>query len=166
MKFNFAAVCLRNNKLAGGEAVVHVDNLQALVSKAHSSEVKLHMKFEGGASPKDGIFDFEIDYHLTHADGDGVEEGQLDITRKKQASNYITEIKTSTKPFASKPIIPATISNADILLESDRQTFLKLSYVNPAKERDLVVSIKRDPMKKMEISVTSNGAVLLDQASQ
>jgi len=152
-----------SNKVAGGEAFIQIDDVKSKFPGAHSSEIRVHVAFDGKASPADGIFDFEIDYHLTHADGDGVEEGQLDITRKKQGSNYITELKTSTKPFASKPIIPATISNADILLESDRQTFLKLTYVNPAKERNLVVSIKRDPMKKMEISVTSNGAVLLDQ---
>merc|ERR1719347_584878 len=99
---------IKDSILRTGTAVVHVDNLQALVSKSHSSEVKLHMKFDGGASPKDGIFDFEIDYHLTHADGDGVEEGELDIIRKKVGGQWETQIKTFTKPFSAVPIIPAT----------------------------------------------------------
>merc|ERR1711935_766040 len=105
------------NKLAGGEAFIHFDDLQKLAPKAHSSEVEIHLKFDGGATPRDGIFDFEIDYHLTHSDGDGVEEGELHIVRKQVGGNG--RLKSRPKPnlfpespsFPKPSVMPILISN-------------------------------------------------------
>merc|ERR1712123_92690 len=151
------------NKLAGGEAFIHFDDLQKLAPKAHSSEVKIHLKFDGGATPRDGIFDFEIDYHLTHSDGDGVEEGELNIVRKQVGGKWETKIETKTKPFAGVPIIPKAISNAHFDIKSDRKTFLELHYVNAEKNRDIEVDIIREPGKQLEVIVKKDGAVLVDQ---
>merc|ERR1712123_378206 len=151
------------NKLAGGEAFIHFDDLQKLAPKAHSSEVEIHLKFDGGATPRDGIFDFEIDYHLTHADGDGVEEGELNILRKQVGGKWETKIETKTKPFAAVPIIPKAISNAHFDIKSDRKTFLELHYVNAEKNRDIEVDIIREPGKQLEVIVKKDGAVLVDQ---
>jgi len=151
------------NKLAGGEAFIHFDDLQKLAPKAHSSEVEIHLKFDGGATPRDGIFDFEIDYHLTHSDGDGVEEGELNIVRKQVGGKWETKIETKTKPFAGVPIIPKAISNAHFDIKSDRKTFLELHYVNAEKNRDIEVDIIREPGKQLEVIVKKDGAVLVDQ---
>merc|ERR1712106_927955 len=151
------------NKLAGGEAFIHFDDLQKLAPKAHSSEVEIHLKFDGGATPRDGIFDFEIDYHLTHSDGDGVEEGELNIVRKQVGGKWETKIETKIKPFAGVPIIPKAISNAHFDIKSDRKTFLELHYVNAEKNRDIEVDIIREPGKQLEVIVKKDGAVLVDQ---
>merc|ERR1711892_928357 len=113
------------NKLAGGEAFI----------------------------PFDGIFDFEIDYHLTHSDGDGVEEGELHIVRKQVGGKWETKIETKTKPFSGVPIIPKAISNAHFDIKSDRKTFLELHYVNAEKNRDIEVDIIREPGKQLEVIV-------------
>merc|ERR1712123_276982 len=144
-------------------AFIHFDDLQKLAPKAHSSEVEIHLKFDGGATPRDGIFDFEIDYHLTHSDGDGVEEGELNIVRKQVGGKWETKIETKTKPFAGVPIIPKAISNAHFDIKSDRKTFLELHYVNAEKNRDIEVDIIREPGKQLEVIVKKDGAVLVDQ---
>merc|ERR1711915_401208 len=60
--------------------------------------------------------------------------------------------------------IPANINNADITIESDRTTFFKIHYVNPAKNRDFLIDLERTPGKKLDLTVTNNGNTLLQQA--
>merc|ERR1719431_2435440 len=151
------------NKLAGGEAFIHIDDLQKITKKAHSSEVEVHMKFDGGASTTDGLFKVEVDYHLTHSDGEGVEEGKLEVSRELVGGKWATKVKTTTKPFSGTPIIPAMISNADLGVSSDHKTFLDAHYINPAKGRDLEVIIKRIPGKEIDIIVKKNKAEVLNQ---
>merc|ERR1719348_1768143 len=77
-----------------GEAFIHIDNLKAMVPAAHSKEVEVHVHFDGGAS-LDGIFEFEIDYFLTHFDGDGKEQGKLNLKRTKENGKFVTALKTT-----------------------------------------------------------------------
>merc|ERR1719348_2676553 len=70
---------------------------------------------------------------------------------------------SKTKPFAAKPIIPASISNAHVDIKSDRKTTFDLHYKNAAKNRDIEVDIKRTPGKQLEVIVKKDGAVIADQ---
>merc|ERR1711962_532166 len=80
--------------MKGGEAYFHIDDLQSHIPTAHSKMVKLHVKFDGGASTTDGLFSAEVDYHLEHKDGDGIEEGSLTIVREMRGGKWHTNIKT------------------------------------------------------------------------
>merc|ERR1719419_1589284 len=55
------------------------------------------------------------------------------------------------------PILPAALTNLDLKIESDRQTKFSLSYVNPAKGRDLQITATRVPGKEAKIVVVKNG---------
>ena len=135
-----------SNVIKGGEAYLHVDDLKSLIPLAHSKLVKLHVKFDGGSSPTDGLFNYEVDYHLEHSDGHGTEEGMLKIVRELRAGKWHTNIKTESHPFAGgleNTIIPGRISNLEVDIESDRATMLNAKYINPTMNRDLDVKIVR-----------------------
>ena len=103
-----------SNVFKGGEAYLHVDDLKSLIPLAHSKLVKLHVKFDGGSSPTDGLFNYEVDYHLEHSDGHGTEEGMLKIVRELRAGKWHTNIKTESHPFAGgleNTIIPGKLSS-------------------------------------------------------
>merc|ERR1719348_2538829 len=70
---------------------------------------------------------------------------------------------SKTKPFAAKPIIPASISNAHVDIKSDRKTTFDLHYKNAAKNRDIELDIKITPGKQLEVIVKKDGAVIADQ---
>merc|ERR1719431_2033331 len=59
--------------------------------------------------------------------------------------------------LGGKPIIPATISNLEVKLESDRKTKLNVNYVNPTKNRDMHVHLVRVPGQSARIEIM-NGA--------
>ena len=44
-----------SDHMKGGEAYFHIDDLQSHIPTAHSKMVKLHVKFDGGASHSDGL---------------------------------------------------------------------------------------------------------------
>ena len=135
-----------SNVIKGGEAYLHVDDLKSLIPFAHSKLVKLHVKFDGGSSSTDGLFNYEVDYHLEHSDGHGTEEGMLKIVRELRGGKWHTNIKTESHPFAGgadNTIIPGRISNLEVDIESDRATMLNAKYVNPTMGRDLDVKIVR-----------------------
>merc|ERR1712106_738619 len=156
------------NKLAGGEAFIHFDDLQKLAPKAHSSEVEIHLKFDGGATPRDGIFDFEIDYHLTHSDGDGVEEGELNIVRKQVGGKWETKIETITKPFAGVPsfpkpsVTPILISNQieKPSLNSIMSTLKRIGTLRSTSSENLAGSW-RSLLRKMEPSLLTRKLFLM-----
>ena len=139
-----------SNPMKGGEAFLHVDDLQSLVPAAHSKQVKLHMKFNGGASTTDGLFNAEIDYHLEHKDGDGVEEGSMTVVREMRAGKWHTTIKTEAHPFSGVPIIPKRISNMQFDIESDRKTTFNAKYFNGPMKRDFKVDVVRVPGKSIK----------------
>jgi hypothetical protein len=147
----------QNNRRKGGEAFLHVDDLKSLIPAAHSREVKLHVKFDGGAEDTDGLFTAEIDYHLEHADGDGVEEGSLTLVREMRGGKWHTNLKTETKPFSGEPILPEKISNMQLDIESDRVTSFNAKYFNGPMNRDLKIDIVRVPGKSIEVTINNKG---------
>ena len=100
-----------SDHMKGGEAYFHIDDLQSHIPTAHSKMVKLHVKFDGGASAEDGLFNAQLDYHLEHKDGDGIEEGSLTIVREMRGGKWHTNIKTEAHPFSGTPILPIQITN-------------------------------------------------------
>jgi hypothetical protein len=159
-----------SNDIKGGEAYLHVDDLKSLIPIAHSKLVKLHVKFDGGSSSTDGLFNYEIDYHLEHADGHGTEEGMVKIERELKAGKWHTNIKTESHPFAGgleNTIIPGRISNLEVDIESDRATMLNAKYINPTMNWDLDVKIVRtkyeitgsDKVVEFKIDATNKGAI-------
>jgi hypothetical protein len=116
--------------LRGGEAYLHIDDLQSLIPKARSKMVKLHAKFEsnGRLDPRLALFNFEINYQLEHKTGHGTEEGYFKVTREEGEANpkfprgvWKFNAKSETVPFIPLPfvltpfnsIIPDSISNVD-----------------------------------------------------
>merc|ERR1712179_76077 len=146
-----------SDHLKGGEAYLHIDDLQSHIPEAHSKMVKIHVKFDGGASTADGLFNFEVDYHLEHKDGDGIEEGSLTIVREQRGGKWHTNIKTEAHPFSGVTIIPTRISNMQLDIESDRLTTLSAKYFNGPMDRDLTINIVRVPGKSIKAIITNKG---------
>merc|ERR1719431_2194276 len=94
---------------------------------------------------------------MVHSNGEGEEKGQFRIERKHVGDLWTTILRTQTSPFGGKPIIPAAISNIDVILESDRKTKLNAKYVNPTKNRDIHLDVTRVPGKSVKIEI-ANGA--------
>merc|ERR1712050_551551 len=113
------------------------------------------MGFDGGAAMDDGLFKMVLHYSMVHSDGHGEEKGQMTVERKHAGNLWTTIIKTSGGHSAGKPIIPAAISNLEIMLESDRETKLHAKYVNPTKNRDFHVNIDRVPGKSLHLKIVN-----------
>jgi len=151
-----------SDRSKGAQVRVAVDDMKRLFPRAHSKAIDVYANFDGGISNRDGLFDLTIKYKLTHGDGDGDEVGSLTASRKKAGGLWVTEIKTETTPISFPPILPAALTNLELKLESDRQTTFKLSYVNPAKNRNLQITATRNPGKNAKIVVVKDGVVALD----
>merc|ERR1711890_220917 len=110
-----------SDHMKGGEAFLHIDDLQSHIPTAHSKMVKLHVKFDGGASTSDGLFTAELDYHLEHKDGDGIEEGSLTIVREMRGGKWHTNIKTEAHPFSGVPILPTVdhVRGSHIIIDAN-----------------------------------------------
>ena len=135
-----------SNVIKGGEAYVQVEDLKSLVPFARSKLAKVNVKFDGGLSSQDGLFNCEIAYHLEHADGQGTEEGTVRIERQFRDGKWRTNVKTESQKVAGGQldfIIPRRISDLELDVESDRETMLNAKYVNPTMDRDLEVKITR-----------------------
>merc|ERR1712002_1047714 len=133
------------------------DDLQSHIPTAHSKMVKLHVKFDGGANATDGLFNAELDYHLEHKDGSGIEEGSLTIVREMRGGKWHTNIKTEAHPFSGTPILPTQITNMQLDFESDRRTTLKAKYFNGPMNRDLTIDVVRVPGKSIKAVITNHG---------
>ena len=144
-------------RLKGGEAFFHVDDLQSLIPRAHSKKVKLHVKFAGGASTTDGLFEAEVDYHLEHKDGHGTEEGSMKVVRQMRGGKWHTNVKTEAHPFSGATIISQRINNMELDLESDRATMFNAKYVNPTMNRDIDVKVTRVPGKSIKAVIVRGG---------
>lgn len=144
-------------RLKGGEAFFHVDDLQSLIPRAHSRKVKLHVKFNGGASTTDGLFEAEVDYHMEHKDGHGTEEGSMKVVRQMRGGKWHTNVKTEAQPFSGTTIISQRINNMELDLESDRATMFNAKYVNPTMNRDIDVKVTRVPGKSIKAVIVRGG---------
>merc|ERR1711970_1648836 len=122
---------------------------------AQSNKVEVDMEFDGGADTKDGIFKLLVNYLMVHSAG--TEKGSLTLERSIVGGMWTTLLKTTAAPLGGKPIIPATISNLEVKLESDRKTKLSANYVNPTKNRDMHVHLVRVPGQSAHIEIV-NGA--------
>merc|ERR1711931_117010 len=142
--------------LKGGKLQFRIDDLKKIFDKAHSNKVEVDVEFDGGAAMDDGLFKMVLHYSMVHSDGHGEEKGQMTVERKHAGNLWTTIIKTSGGPSAGKPIIPAAISNLEIMLESDRETKLHAKYVNPTKNRDFHVNIDRVPGKSLHLKIVNN----------
>jgi len=167
-----------SDHMKGGEAYFHIDDLQSHIPTAHSKMVKLHVKFDGGASATDGLFNAELDYHLEHKDGSGIEEGSLTIVREMRGGMWHTNIKTEAHPSSGTPILPTRITNMQLLkqyalqictnmltnmqldFESDGQTIFKAKYFNGPMNRDLIIDVARGPGKSIKAIITNHGVVV------
>merc|ERR1712227_284062 len=85
-----------SDRTKGGKLDFAIDDMKAYFPKAHSSAIELNLAFDGGDNNRDGLFDFSINYKLTHADGDGDETGFAQIARMMEGGRWVTTIKTKT----------------------------------------------------------------------
>ena len=63
------------DRAKGGELSVVVDDMKAVFPRARSKSIDVHLKFDGGVSKTDGLFDLDINYKLTYPNDQGVESG-------------------------------------------------------------------------------------------
>merc|ERR1719209_1524104 len=74
--------------MRGGEAYLHIDDLQALIPTAKSKMVKLHAKFSSNVDLEWTDVDstsvnFEVDYKLEHKSGHGIEAGSFKVCGRR-----------------------------------------------------------------------------------
>lgn len=154
-----------SDRAKGGELRVKVDDMQAIFRHARSKSIDVHLKFDGGDSKTDGLFDLDIHYTLNHADGTGEEQGTLKMFRHKQGNNWVSHVETvaTGSHHGSASIIPSMINNAKIDVVSDRETKFNLKYVNKYKSRDIEINVDRIPGKKAHVTVgKSTGDKMID----
>lgn len=152
-----------SDRMKGGQLRVAIDDMKALFPRAQSKKIDVSLKFDGGDSKVDGLFNLNLNYKLVHGDGDGDETGTLTLFRQKQGDMWVSELKTETTgSHKGRPILPAAITNAQLDVKSDRKTKFNLKYVNPSKNRDLEIDIKRDPGKQAKVHVTNGGRSVVD----
>lgn len=154
-----------NDRAKGGELSLAVDDTRALFRRARSQSFNVHVKFDGGVSKTDGLFDLDIDYNLVHADDHGVEAGTLKMYRHKQGDTWTSHVKTETSgtPHGAMSIIPSMINNAQIDVVSDRQTKFNLKYVNQYKNRDLEINVDRIPGQEAHVTIgKTDGSKMMD----
>merc|ERR1739848_953241 len=144
-----------SNKLMGGKLAVKIDDLKAMIPRAQSKKVEVEVNFDGHELP---LFKAFVNYAMVHADGDGEEKGSFTMERKHVGDMWVTNIKTSTAGSAltgGAPIIPAMISNAEIELESDWMTKLNAKYINPTRNRNIVLHVVRVPGESINLELVS-----------
>jgi len=154
-----------SDRAKGGELSLAVDDTKALFRRARSQSFNVHLKFDGGDSKTDGLFDLDIEYNLVHADNHGVEAGTLKMFRHKQGNTWTSHVKTQTSslPHGVRTIIPGMINNAQIDVVSDRQTKFNLKYVNQYRSRDLEINVDRIPGQEAHVTIgKTDGSKMMD----
>jgi len=147
------------DRAKGGELKVVVDDMKAIFPRARSKSIDVYLKFDGGASKTDALFDLDITYKLTHADGTGVEDGTLKMFRHKDGNNWVSHLKTEAtgSHHGSASIIPSMINNAQVDVVSDRETKFNLKYLNKYKSRDIEINVDRTPGREAHVTVGKIG---------
>jgi len=120
--------------MRGGEAYLHIDDLQALIPRAKSKMVKLHAKFSSNVDLEwtdvdSTLLNFEVDYKLEHKSGHGIEAGSFKVARKHTEDSKFVDgvwkflVKSETVPFVPlplltpySPVVPESISNVEFEL--------------------------------------------------
>jgi hypothetical protein len=154
-----------SDRMKGGQLRVAVEDMKAIFPMARSKSIDVTVKFDGGDSKTDGLFDLDIDYHLVHPNDHGVEEGTLKMFRHKEGNNWVSHLKTvaTPAPHGTRSIIPSMINNAQIDMVSDRQTKFNLKYLNKYKNRDLEINVDRVPGKQAHVTIgKSDGTKMVD----
>ena len=149
-----------SDRAKGGEFHLAIDDMKRLFPRAHSKAIDVYMTFDGGDSKTDGLFNMNLNYKLTHGDGDGDETGTLKASRGKNGNLWVSQLKTETTgSLGGAPIIPAAISNLEFKLESDRETKFHFMYVNPTKNRDFHINVDRVPGKQADVKIKNGDRV-------
>lgn len=139
-----------NNQLKGGKAQISIDNLKQYVKRARSSKVQLDIKFDGGDSPRDGLFSLEVAYELHHQ---GVEKGVFTAVRSKKSGLWETELVNKN---TQKPNVDPIFKSFEIKMKSDRRTMLVGSYRSD-RGYDYTFNVDRVPGKKVDAVLEGNG---------
>ena len=152
------------DRAKGGELRVAVDDMKMFFPRARTKSFDVNLKFDGGNSRTDGLFNLDIDYKLDHADDFGVESGNMKMFREKQGNTWVSHLKTQTSgtPYGTQSIVPAAINNLQVDVESDRETKLALKYVNKWRNRDLEVKVDRVPGQEVRLRLSHRSWSLLD----
>merc|ERR1712002_180341 len=140
-----------SNKLKGGSADITIDNLKKLVKQAKSTKVVLKVKFDSGKSPKDGLFNMNVNYELHHA---MVEKGSFSINRQKVGDKWTTQIDSKKDSQAGGQIIPGF----SLSMKSDRKTSLEGEF-SCDKGYKYSIDVDRVPGKKIHAVIKGNGKV-------
>ena len=148
----------------GGKLRVAVDDLPAIFRRARSKNIEILVKFDGGDSKTDGLFDLDIHYTLNHADGTGEEKGTLKMFCHKERNYWVSHLKTvADVPYNVRSIIPSMINNAQIDVVSDRETKFNLKYTNKYKRGDIEINVDRIPGREAHLAVvTYDGTKIMD----
>jgi len=140
-----------SNKLKGGSADITIDNLKKLVKQAKSTKVVLKVKFDSGKSPKDGLFNMNVNYELHHG---MVEKGSFSVNREKVGDKWVTKIDSKKDSKAGGQIIPGF----SLSLKSDRKTSL-VGEFSCDKGYKYEIDVDRVPGKKIHAVIKGNGKV-------
>ena len=152
------------NRAKGGELRVAVDDVKMFFPRARTKTFDVNFKFDGGDRKTDGLFKLDIDYHLEHADDFGVEAGTLRMFREKRGNQWVSHLKTETSgtPYGVRSIVPGALNNLQLDLVSDRQTMLKLNYVNKWRNMDLELQLDRVPGQQVRMRLTHRTWLVMD----
>jgi len=139
-----------SNRLKGGSADITIDNLKKLVKQARSSKVVLKVKFDSGASPKDGLFSMSVKYELTH---DAiVEKGTFTVNRELVDGKWATQIDSKKEGKHAADIIPGF----SMSMKSDYKTSAN-GVATCSKGNKYSININRVPGKKIHAVIKGNG---------
>lgn len=149
-----------SDRAKGFNVNLAVADMKRLIPFAHSKAIAVDLEFDGGDSKYDGLFDLNLNYKLTHGDGDGDETGTLTAYRKKDGNLWSSQLKTETTgALGGAPILPAALTNLEFKLESDRETKFHFMYVNPTKNRDFHINVDRVPGKQADLKIKNGDRV-------
>jgi len=136
-----------NNQLKGGNAVISIDNLKRFIKRAKSSKVVLNINFDGGATPKDGLFKLSVDYELHH----GItEKGTFNMERKKAGGQWMMDMSITGSNNGQNIFQPFSLST-----KSDRKTKMEGTFT--CSDGTYTINVDRTPGKKIHAVIEGRG---------
>ena len=109
--------------------------------------MEVFIDFDVGNVTVDGLFKIKVDSSIMNNDGVGEEKGNLTMVQLQNGNTWARNLETTNYNFSGKPIIPAAISIMELSVNSDRQTELKVNYINHSMNRDIYLNNDRLPGK-------------------